>query len=360
MNTGRGFAFVTFNNEDASKAILLSRFHTVRGQQIEVKQTREQGVHHPDSVNHCEISKYFMGGIHPRCTSQDIRAHFSTLGISIDKAQVMTKEGKSRGFAFVYFRNQEDANKIANHEHWIMGREVEIRKATKKNRKEDVRERARKTLDIDQPHLHNPNNPFTVPIAKGPLSDRKLLLEGLDPLLDEMELASFMGQYGYVQEVKIVSVGSSDGRVKGHVTMMRDEDASMIMEQEPICMLRRKVKVSYVDNTELNGYFEYSKGKKSESWVEEIPKYEGTEEEVGRRHEEDNKRQLDWLLEDLNKMHPRARVSNEFFEAYVRIIMGRSRGRMLELKRQVGELERKFKELEDVKREMTEGKNGAC
>jgi hypothetical protein len=164
MNTGRGFAFVTFNNEDASKAILLSRyvssavqttrrryfavrhlyiralpsnllsaqqpshllltclshlpvsrayltrplthspplappyvrFHTVRGQQIEVKQTREQGVHHPDSVNHCEISKYFMGGIHPRCTSQDIRAHFSTLGISIDKAQVMTKEGKSR------------------------------------------------------------------------------------------------------------------------------------------------------------------------------------------------------------------------------------------------------------------------
>lgn len=188
-----------------------------------------------------------------------------------------------------------------------------------------------------------------MPIAKGPLSDRKLMLEGLDPLLDEMELASFMGQYGYVQEVKIVDVGSSDGRVKGHVTMMRDEDASMIMEQEPICMLRRKIKVSYFDNPELNGYFEYSKGKKSESWVEERPKYEGTDEEVARKHEEDNKRQLDWLLEDLNKMHPRARVSSEFFEAYVRIIMGRSRGRMLELKRQVAELESKCKELENEK-----------
>ena len=80
--------------------------------------------------------KLFAGGLAQEATEKDITEYFSKFGevVSVNlKMDQMT--GRSRGFAFVVFKDVETLNKVLQEEHAIKGKKVAVKKAASKQGK---------------------------------------------------------------------------------------------------------------------------------------------------------------------------------------------------------------------------------
>ena len=80
--------------------------------------------------------KLFAGGLAQEATEKDITDYFSKFGevVSVNlKMDQMT--GRSRGFAFVVFKDVETLNKVLQEEHAIKGKKVAVKKAASKQGK---------------------------------------------------------------------------------------------------------------------------------------------------------------------------------------------------------------------------------
>ncbi|KAL4194592.1 hypothetical protein AMTRI_Chr05g69390 [Amborella trichopoda] len=123
----RGFGFVTFADPSTLDKVLEDE-HVIDGREVEVKRTvpREMSTKGP------RTKKIFVGGIPTSLTDDELKEYFSSYGEVVDH-QIMLDHGtgRSRGFAFVTFKNDETVDEIISKGkvHEIGGKKVEIKKA---------------------------------------------------------------------------------------------------------------------------------------------------------------------------------------------------------------------------------------
>jgi len=125
-NRSRGFGFVTLTNvEDVDKAVRLN--HHLDGRKIEAKRSIPKW----DMDN--TSKKIFVGGIPISLSNLDFRKYFESFGKVIE-TQIMTdrETGRSRGFGFVTYEDEDVANQVLKTRHTILGKPVEVKRAEPK------------------------------------------------------------------------------------------------------------------------------------------------------------------------------------------------------------------------------------
>jgi RNA recognition motif-containing protein len=122
----RGFGFVTFKEMTSmDRALEKGDEQMINGTLVEVKKST-----HGETAS-CSSKKVFVGGVGPRVSKDDLRKYFSTFG-PVDDAQVMYDyvSGRSRGFGFVTFENEESARDcMATKVHMMGGQLVDVKAA---------------------------------------------------------------------------------------------------------------------------------------------------------------------------------------------------------------------------------------
>jgi len=122
----RGFGFVIVKHQDMlDKAV--STTLQLDGRKIEAKRAI------PKRDMEKLSKKLFVGGIPISLTQADFRKFFETFG-TVAEAQVMTEResGRSRGFGFVTFHEDEAVEKVLAKTHSIQGKPVEVKRAEPK------------------------------------------------------------------------------------------------------------------------------------------------------------------------------------------------------------------------------------
>ncbi|XP_048443149.1 heterogeneous nuclear ribonucleoprotein A0 [Pyrus x bretschneideri] len=128
----RGFGFVTFSDPMVIDSVLEVE-HVIDGRVVEVKRTVPR-----EDIGFKGASKrkkIFVGGIPTSLTDDELGEYFSAYGTIVEH-QIMLdhKTGRSRGFGFVTFENEDALDKIFSDGkvHELGGKQVEIKKAEPK------------------------------------------------------------------------------------------------------------------------------------------------------------------------------------------------------------------------------------
>jgi len=122
----RGFGFVVLKNADLlDKAVSTSL--QLDGRKIEAKRAI------PKSEMEKTTKKLFVGGIPISLNNIDFKKYFEQFG-GVTESQVMTEResGRSRGFGFVTFQDEETTEKVLALQHSIQGKPVEVKRAEPK------------------------------------------------------------------------------------------------------------------------------------------------------------------------------------------------------------------------------------
>ncbi|XP_019194278.1 PREDICTED: heterogeneous nuclear ribonucleoprotein 1 [Ipomoea nil] len=128
----RGFGFITFADPEVANRVLQEE-HVIDGRVVEVKRTvpREDTPFRRVS----KTKKIFVGGIPPTLTEDELKEYFSSYG-SVVEHQIMLDHntGRSRGFGFVTFDNEDAVQKVLSdgRMHELNGKQVEIKRAEPK------------------------------------------------------------------------------------------------------------------------------------------------------------------------------------------------------------------------------------
>jgi len=123
----RGFGFLTLESvEEIDKAVAINLY--LDGRKVEAK----RAIPKSDMANHAK--KIFVGGIPISLTNADFRKYFETFG-KVLETQIMTdrESGRSRGFGFVTFEEENVAAQVLKISHTIQGKPVEVKQAEPKN-----------------------------------------------------------------------------------------------------------------------------------------------------------------------------------------------------------------------------------
>lgn len=124
----RGFGFVTFKDEAAIEAVMAKEVHMIDGKEIDVKRS------HQKESQSSSSKKLFVGGMPNTVTQEDMHGYFSGYG-PVTEAQVMYDHmtGRSRGFGFVMFEQEEHAQTcLFGGPHRLNGELVDVKPATPK------------------------------------------------------------------------------------------------------------------------------------------------------------------------------------------------------------------------------------
>ncbi|XP_050102509.1 uncharacterized protein LOC126582409 [Malus sylvestris] len=128
----RGFGFVTFSDPMVIDSVLEVE-HVIDGRVVEVKRTVPRG--DVGFKGASKRKKIFVGGIPTSLTDDELGEYFSAYGTIVEH-QIMLdhKTGRSRGFGFVTFENEDALDKIFSDGkvHELGGKQVEIKKAEPK------------------------------------------------------------------------------------------------------------------------------------------------------------------------------------------------------------------------------------
>jgi squid-like protein len=117
----RGFAFLTFKDENTLNQAAAEQSHTIKGKKIGTRKAKVQ------------TSKIFIGGIKEQLTDDEIKNHFRQFG-KITDAEIPfdKKQNKRKGFCFLIFEGFETAKEIIKQtkgKQTISGVEVDVKKA---------------------------------------------------------------------------------------------------------------------------------------------------------------------------------------------------------------------------------------
>lgn len=128
-NKPRGFGFITFK-DDAAALAACQEVHTLDGRTIDAKPSVPQG-----EGQRPRSKKIFVGGLAPDTTEDQFKEYFEQYG-TISEAQIMVdhQSGRSRGFGFITFEEEESVEKVfsAGNMHELNGKKVEVKNATPK------------------------------------------------------------------------------------------------------------------------------------------------------------------------------------------------------------------------------------
>lgn len=124
----RGFGFVTFKDEAALASVMAQEGHKIDGKEIDVKRS------HQKESQSISAKKLFVGGMPNTVTQEDMHGYFSMYG-PVEETQVMYDHmtGRSRGFGFVMFQNEDNAQTcLYGGPHRLRGELVDVKPATPK------------------------------------------------------------------------------------------------------------------------------------------------------------------------------------------------------------------------------------
>ncbi|KAL6496947.1 hypothetical protein OROGR_028876 [Orobanche gracilis] len=129
----RGFGFITFADLEVAERVLQEQ-HVIDGRSVEVKRTvPREDVQGRGGVS--KTKKIFVGGLSLSLNEDDLREYFSSYGNVVD-IQIMIdhQTGRSRGFGFVTFENEDAVEIIVSNGrmHEIGGKHVEVKRAEPK------------------------------------------------------------------------------------------------------------------------------------------------------------------------------------------------------------------------------------
>ncbi|CAN4100092.1 unnamed protein product [Withania somnifera] len=130
-NSGRprGFGFVTYADPEIANKVL-EEDHIIDGRAVEVKKTVPKEDMHVKGAS--KTKKIFIGGLPVSLTEDELKEYFSSYGYVVEH-QIMLDQntGRSRGFGFVTFDNEEAVEKVLSNGrmHELCGKHVEIKRA---------------------------------------------------------------------------------------------------------------------------------------------------------------------------------------------------------------------------------------
>ena len=83
--------------------------------------------------------KLFAGGLAQEATEKDIKDYFAGFGeVASVNLMMDQKTGRSRGFAYVVFNEVETLNTVLTQDHAIKGKNVAVKKAEPKEKREKI------------------------------------------------------------------------------------------------------------------------------------------------------------------------------------------------------------------------------
>ncbi|XP_046879066.1 heterogeneous nuclear ribonucleoprotein A0-like [Hypomesus transpacificus] len=133
LQRSRCFGFVTYSTPEEADAAMAARPHVVDGTNVELKRAvAREDANRPEAL--AKVKKIFVGGLKDDIEDEHLNEYFSQYG-AIEKAEVITDKetGKKRGFGFVYFEDNDSADKaVLLKYHTINGHKVEVKKALTK------------------------------------------------------------------------------------------------------------------------------------------------------------------------------------------------------------------------------------
>ena len=116
---GRGFGFVTFASEEGAQKFKASGPHVFMGKTLDIKPAvaRNKRNTAPSAPAAGQPTrKIFVGGL-VEMTDDAFRAHFAQFGTLVDCMQCRHPNGKARGFGFVTYDTQEQADACVKGDH---------------------------------------------------------------------------------------------------------------------------------------------------------------------------------------------------------------------------------------------------
>ncbi|KAJ8254991.1 hypothetical protein GJAV_G00199680 [Gymnothorax javanicus] len=133
LQRSRCFGFVTYSTAEEADAAMAARPHVVDGNNVELKRAvAREDAGKPEAL--AKVKKIFIGGLKDDVNDEHLHEYFSQYG-AIEKAEVISDKqtGKKRGFGFVYFEDNDSADKaVVLKYHNINGHKVEVKKALTK------------------------------------------------------------------------------------------------------------------------------------------------------------------------------------------------------------------------------------
>ncbi|XP_028815967.1 heterogeneous nuclear ribonucleoprotein A0-like [Denticeps clupeoides] len=133
LQRSRCFGFVTYSTAEEADAAMAARPHVVDGNNVDLKRAvAREDAGRPEAL--AKVKKIFVGGLKDDIEDEHLKEYFSQYGL-IEKAEVITDKdtGKKRGFGFVYFEDNDSADKVVVLKfHTINGHKVEVKKALTK------------------------------------------------------------------------------------------------------------------------------------------------------------------------------------------------------------------------------------
>ena len=133
LKRSRCFGFVTYSSPDEADSAMSARPHILDGNNVELKRAvAREDAGKPEAL--AKVKKIFIGGLKDDIEEDHLRDCFSQFG-AVEKAEVITDKetGKKRGFGFVYFEDNDSADKaVVLKFHMINGHKVEVKKALTK------------------------------------------------------------------------------------------------------------------------------------------------------------------------------------------------------------------------------------
>ncbi|CAD7702390.1 unnamed protein product [Ostreobium quekettii] len=121
----RGFGFVTFEDPACAQKFLEHRDHFIMGKGVEAKAAVPKNAGGSSNLT----KKMFVGGT-GELSDQDFKLYFDPYGEIEDAVIVRTKEGSSRGFGFVTFKDEISVEKCLVQMHTLPnGKSVDLKRA---------------------------------------------------------------------------------------------------------------------------------------------------------------------------------------------------------------------------------------
>lgn len=157
----RGFGFVILASAEMLDKAVNTNLH-LDGRRIEAKRAI------PKREMEKTLKKLFVGGVPISLNNPEFKKYFEQFG-AVSEAQVMTERdtGRSRGFGFVTFQDEETAEKVLSVQHSIQGKPVEVKKAEPK--KVERQPRPIIVAPVSMPGMYFPGYPYPVAYGNAPL-----------------------------------------------------------------------------------------------------------------------------------------------------------------------------------------------
>jgi len=132
-STSRGFGFVTFAHPASVDKVLSQGNLLLDGRKIDVKVAVPKEEMGGRELSGSRVRKIFVGGLLPTTTLQDLKDYFCGFG-NIEEAVIMEESstGRSRGFGFVTYDNEDSVEQVVGKLHTIHDKRVECKRAVPK------------------------------------------------------------------------------------------------------------------------------------------------------------------------------------------------------------------------------------